>query len=215
MRPCEGLSPTKPLHDAGILIDPPPSLAWAIGTMPAATAAAAPPLDPPGVRSVSHGLRVGPCAIGSVTGKLPSSGLLVRPRLIRPASRSRLTKVMSCTARGGLAASAALPLVIGIPASGAQRSFNRNGTPRNGGRSPLPRPAGAVPAPVASIASACSRARSYQCNTTALMAPSVRSMRSIAASTNSRDDNSPAATRAACAVASSHWVSSAMFFILR
>jgi hypothetical protein len=41
-------------------IDPPPSLPWAIGTTPAATAAAEPPLDPPEVRSRSHGLRVAP-----------------------------------------------------------------------------------------------------------------------------------------------------------
>jgi hypothetical protein len=60
IRPCEGFSPTSPQHDAGIRIDPPPSLAWAAGTMPAATAAAAPPLEPPGLWSVSHGLRVGP-----------------------------------------------------------------------------------------------------------------------------------------------------------
>ena len=44
--------------------------------MPAATAAAAPPLDPPGVCSGSHGFRVGPYASGSVTGRLPNSGLL-------------------------------------------------------------------------------------------------------------------------------------------
>ncbi len=48
-RPWVGFRPTSPVHDAGIRIDPPPSLAWAIGTMPAATAAAAPPLEPPGV----------------------------------------------------------------------------------------------------------------------------------------------------------------------
>jgi hypothetical protein len=41
-------------------IDPPPSPAWPIGTTPAATAAADPPLEPPGVREVSQGLRVGP-----------------------------------------------------------------------------------------------------------------------------------------------------------
>ena len=34
IRPCDGLSPTSPQHDAGMRIDPPPSLAWAIGTMP-------------------------------------------------------------------------------------------------------------------------------------------------------------------------------------
>ena len=41
-------------------IEPPPSLAWASGNMPPATAADAPPLEPPGERCVSHGLRVMP-----------------------------------------------------------------------------------------------------------------------------------------------------------
>ena len=50
-RPRAGFSPTSPQHDAGIRIEPPPSLPCATGTIPAATAAAAPPLDPPGVRS--------------------------------------------------------------------------------------------------------------------------------------------------------------------
>jgi hypothetical protein len=59
-RPRDGLRPTRPQALAGIRIEPPPSLAWAIGTMPAATAAAEPPLDPPVERFVSHGLRVGP-----------------------------------------------------------------------------------------------------------------------------------------------------------
>ena len=59
-RPREGLRPTSPHMAAGIRIDPPPSLALAAGTMPEATAAAAPPEDPPGLWSVSHGLRVGP-----------------------------------------------------------------------------------------------------------------------------------------------------------
>jgi len=40
-------SPTSPQHAAGMRIEPKPSLAWARGTMPLATAAAAPPLDPP------------------------------------------------------------------------------------------------------------------------------------------------------------------------
>jgi hypothetical protein len=60
MRPLEALSPTRPQHAAGIRSDPPPSLPWARGTAPAATAAADPPEDPPGVSEVSHGLRVGP-----------------------------------------------------------------------------------------------------------------------------------------------------------
>jgi len=61
-----GFRPTRPQHDDGMRIDPPPSLACAIGAMPDATAAAAPPLDPPGVWSVFQGLRVTPSARLSV-----------------------------------------------------------------------------------------------------------------------------------------------------
>ena len=59
-RPRDGFSPTSPQALAGMRIDPPPSLAWAAGTSPAATAAADPPLEPPGDRDRSQGLRVGP-----------------------------------------------------------------------------------------------------------------------------------------------------------
>src|SRR5918993_908020 len=76
-RPREGLSPKSPQHDAGIRIEPPPSVACAIGTSPAATAAAAPPLDPPGVRSVFQGFRVAPLRSDSVNATVPNSGVLV------------------------------------------------------------------------------------------------------------------------------------------
>lgn len=46
-RSRDTLRPTVPQHEAGILIEPPPSLACATGTTPAATSAAAPPEDPP------------------------------------------------------------------------------------------------------------------------------------------------------------------------
>jgi hypothetical protein len=49
------LSPTRPQELAGMRIEPPPSEACAIGTMPAATAAAEPPLDPPVLRVRSQG----------------------------------------------------------------------------------------------------------------------------------------------------------------
>ncbi len=55
-----GLSPTRPHSLAGMRIEPPPSLACATGTMPDATAAAEPPLEPPVERVTSHGLRLGP-----------------------------------------------------------------------------------------------------------------------------------------------------------
>ena len=47
MRPRVGFRPNSPQHDAGIRIEPPPSLACAAGTMRVATAADDPPLDPP------------------------------------------------------------------------------------------------------------------------------------------------------------------------
>src|SRR3546814_20980837 len=47
-RPRLGLRPTRPLIEAGIRIEPPPSLACATGTIPAPTAAAEPPPEPLG-----------------------------------------------------------------------------------------------------------------------------------------------------------------------
>ena len=47
LRPRVGFSPTRPQHDAGMRMEPPPSPACAAGTMPDATAAAEPPEDPP------------------------------------------------------------------------------------------------------------------------------------------------------------------------
>ena len=70
-------------------IEPPPSLAVAIGTSPAATAAAAPPLDPPGEWAGFHGLCVAPKARGSVTGSRPNSGVFDLPTMIRPARSIR------------------------------------------------------------------------------------------------------------------------------
>ena len=74
---------------AGMRIEPPPSPAWPSATMPDATAAAVPPLEPPGERPGSHGLRVGPYAVGSVVGSKPSSGALVLPMTTKPAARRR------------------------------------------------------------------------------------------------------------------------------
>jgi hypothetical protein len=77
-------------------MEPPPSLAPATGTMPAATAAAAPPLEPPGEYSRFHGLRVGPQATGSVMPFAPSSGVFVRPKITSPAANQRRT-ISECT----------------------------------------------------------------------------------------------------------------------
>src|SRR5450759_5382567 len=73
------LRPTRPLQAAGIRTEPPPSLAPAAGTMPAATAAPDPPDEPPGVRAMSQGLRAAPHSSGSVTPFAPNSGVFVLP----------------------------------------------------------------------------------------------------------------------------------------
>src|SRR5688572_31317765 len=90
-----GFRPTSPQQLAGIRIEPPPSFACAIGTIPAATAAADPPLEPPTVWSRFQGLRVAPYALGSVVGRMPSSGVFVLPIVTSPASRKRCARNVS------------------------------------------------------------------------------------------------------------------------
>lgn len=99
-RPRVGFIPTSPQHAAGILIDPPPSDPVAAGTMPAATAAADPPEDPPVVRAGFQGFRVTPLAAVAVQGQIISSGTLVMPSGMAPASRSRLTGSPSAASGG-------------------------------------------------------------------------------------------------------------------
>src|SRR5438477_12553402 len=84
-RPRDGLSPKRPQHEDGMRIEPPPSLPCATGASPAATAAAAPPLEPPGVRDGSQGFRQLPFRSDSVTGIVPNSGVLLLPRMMNPA----------------------------------------------------------------------------------------------------------------------------------
>jgi hypothetical protein len=80
-----------PANDAGMRMLPPPSVPIAIGARPAATAAEAPPLDPPGVRSRRHGLRVAPKSRLWVAPSHPSAGVLVFPTMMAPAAFSRAT----------------------------------------------------------------------------------------------------------------------------
>ncbi|MDT4848385.1 hypothetical protein FQZ97_824730 [compost metagenome] len=76
-------------------IEPPASLAWAKGTSRAATAAAAPPLEPPGEWARFHGLWQAPNSFGSVIGGMPNSGVLLRPTKTSPAARKRHTSSLS------------------------------------------------------------------------------------------------------------------------
>ncbi len=81
-------------------MDPAPSEPRAAGTSPAATAAAEPPDEPPGVCSLLQGLRVTPKAGPSVKAHCPSSQELVLPTTTAPAARSLRTASLSAVAGG-------------------------------------------------------------------------------------------------------------------
>jgi hypothetical protein len=76
---------------AGLRTLPPVSEPSAKGSRPAATAAAAPPLLPPGVIRVSHGLRVAPKTLLNVCDPAPNSGVFVLPMITAPAAFSSAT----------------------------------------------------------------------------------------------------------------------------
>src|SRR5437879_11280557 len=91
MRSGVGRSPTTPQQDAGMRTDPPMSSPSATVAMPAATAAALPPLDPPGVIPWRHGLLVAGKSVLVVPIAAASSGRLVFPSTAMPALRDRAT----------------------------------------------------------------------------------------------------------------------------
>src|ERR687883_744113 len=93
--PYVGRRPTMPQSAAGCLIEPPVSEPSAHGARPAATAAVEPPEEPPGTRSVSHGLRVGPKPEFSVDEPMANSSMFVLPSSGRLASRQRSATVAS------------------------------------------------------------------------------------------------------------------------
>ena len=95
MPPYVGFTPTVPVTAAGCRIEPPVSEPIASGASKAARLAADPPPEPPGIRSVFHGLRVGPYAEFSVEEPIANSSMLVLPRMTMPASSSRLVTVAS------------------------------------------------------------------------------------------------------------------------
>src|SRR6187455_1831889 len=82
-----------PQSAAGWRIEPPVSDPSASGAIPAATATADPPLDPPGMRSTAQGLRVGPKAEFSVDEPIANSSRLVLATATAPAARTRSTTV--------------------------------------------------------------------------------------------------------------------------
>ena len=94
-QPGEARHATMPQKLAGVRSDPPRSLPTAAAHRAAATAAADPPLEPPGVRLGSCGLRHTPDSAFAVTGPTPSGGVLVLPITTAPSARSRATQSWS------------------------------------------------------------------------------------------------------------------------
>src|SRR5436309_11999490 len=94
-RPYVGFTPTTPQSAAGWRTLPPVSEPRPAGTMRAATAAADPPLDPPGTRVVSHGLRVGPTEECSVEEPIANSTRFVLLMLEARLARSRASAAAS------------------------------------------------------------------------------------------------------------------------
>src|SRR5499426_2288095 len=128
-RPKVGLKPTRPQKLAGMRIEPAPSEPSASGPNPPATAAAPPPVDPPGVRVTSQGLRDSPNSRLSVEPRQANSGRLVRPTKIAPAARRRATLGASSGATNS--AIRREPYVVRSPA--VQRlSLIETGTPWSG-----------------------------------------------------------------------------------
>src|SRR5437867_12757987 len=80
--PCVGLKPYTPQYDAGRIVEPVVWLPSASGTMPAATAAAEPHEEPPGVYAGLCGFRVFPGV------RVANSVVTVLPMMTAPAARS-------------------------------------------------------------------------------------------------------------------------------
>ena len=83
--PNDGLCPKTPQNADGTRTDPPMSVPISKLVMPHATAAAAPPDDPPGTRPTSHGLLVVPNISLNVWKSPDHSGTLVLPNTMAPA----------------------------------------------------------------------------------------------------------------------------------
>ncbi len=85
--------PTMPHRAAGWRMEPPVSLPRAQRASPAATAAAEPPLDPPGTRSGPRGCALGWKAEFSVDEPMANSSMLVLPSITTWSSHTWRTAV--------------------------------------------------------------------------------------------------------------------------
>ena len=114
-----------PQKAAGRMTEPIVCVPRARGQKPAATAAAEPLLEPPGVCARLYGLRVGP---GSAQA---NSVETVLPRMMAPAERNALTQVASAPANN--AGGSCAPARVGKPST-LNTSLMPRSTPYNAGR---------------------------------------------------------------------------------
>src|ERR1700678_2830910 len=84
-----------PQYAPGCRIEPPVSVPRDTTDKPAATAAADPPLEPPGTRSTATGFRTGPYAEFSFELPMANSSQFVFPRITAPAFSRRSMAVAS------------------------------------------------------------------------------------------------------------------------
>ncbi len=126
--PYVGLNPTTPHSAAGTRMDARVSVPSDTRPIPVATAIAEPPLDPPGMRVGSCGLR----ACGLVTPSA-NSCVLVLPRITAPAARQRSTAAASTS---GTWWKASDPQRVGMPPTWIT-SFTLTGMPCSGPRARL------------------------------------------------------------------------------
>ena len=186
-RPALGRSPTTLLKEAGLRSEPPMSLPSASGTIPDASAAAAPPLDPPADRVRSYGLRVVPNTGLKVCEPAAHSGTLVLPIVTAPAPRirsaTRSSRLGTWSERSGD------PNVVRQPAT-SWVSLNACGSPCSG-------PTGSPRASRSSASAAPARARSSSSDTTALTSGFTCAIRARCSSSSSRAEISLPATAAA------------------
>ena len=112
--PCVPRRPTRFWFAAGIRIDPHVSLPMPAAAKLAPIAAPVPPLDPPGTRIRSYGLRVWFVSDEIVVMPAASSCMVVLPRITAPASRRRFT--WNASAAGCSVASPSAPPEVGMSA---------------------------------------------------------------------------------------------------
>ena len=125
IRPCVGLTEHTPHSDAGMRSDPAVSVPSAAGTMPQASAAADPPLEPPAEWSSARGFPT-----WSVVPPAANSWVCKCPARTMPAAASRAQAMESRCAT--CCSSTRLDAVTGRPAT-ANRSFRPTGMPQSSG----------------------------------------------------------------------------------